>query len=133
MKTLSIINIKNPMTNNDGFDFTEDFDGKISINSNTVYFNFKFICDNGGAQIRSLREVYHFIHLQILYLQKNKYKKIYFINILDGDTSYKHYNKFNYLINESENDIKEYIYVGDMYSFSNHWKLLLNDLTIIHP
>jgi len=63
----------------------------------------KFICDNGGAQIRTLREVYHFIKYQLKYLIKFNTNNIYFINILDGDICYNNMNKFNFLIKKKEN------------------------------
>ena len=34
-----IINKKNPMINNDGYEWTENFDGKIIKNNNIYYFN----------------------------------------------------------------------------------------------
>ena len=40
MKTYKIINKKHPNTNNDGYEFTENFDGKIILNNNIYYFNF---------------------------------------------------------------------------------------------
>ena len=36
-----------------------------------MYINFKMICDRGGSQTRSLREVYHFITTQLNYLKQN--------------------------------------------------------------
>ena len=108
-----------PMKKNDGFEWTEDFDGFIQCKNNKFYFNLKFICDNGGAQTRSLREVYHFIQNQL----DNNNKNIYFVNILDGDTSYKSMDKFNYLVNKIEYiEIKKKIFVGDMYNFQKWWK-----------
>jgi len=137
MDLIEIIDNKNPMKEENGFEWTEDFDGKIITNNNILYINFKFVCDEGGAQTRSLREVYHFIKYQIKYLIKNscnneKYEynnenlfNLYFINILDGDTSWKHKDKFNYLLNKFNNndnlDIKKYIFIGNMYEFQKYW------------
>ena len=56
---------RNPMINADGFEWTENFDGKIKRNDKTIRFNLKMVCDNGGAQTRTLREVYHFIECQL--------------------------------------------------------------------
>jgi hypothetical protein len=43
---------------------------------------------------------------------------MYFINILDGDTSYNNINKFNYLINkEKYKNIIKYILIGSLYDF----------------
>ena len=130
METNDIINKKIVMKDKNGFEFTEDFDGKV-INNNTIYFNLKFCCDAGGAQTRTLREVYHFINCQIKYIiDKYVDNKIdnkmdtYFINILDGDTSYKNMNKFNYLLEKDRgninNIIKKYIFIGNMLEFSKN-------------
>jgi hypothetical protein len=133
MDLIEIIDNKNPMKEENGFEWTEDFDGKIITNNNILYINFKFICDEGGAQTRSLREVYHFIKYQIKYLIKNKCNNennenllnLYFINILDGDTSWKHKDKFNYLLNKFNDNtyinIKKYIFIGSMYEFQKYW------------
>lgn len=113
----SIINNKNPLINNDGYEWTENFDGKIIKNNNIYYFNLKFVCDFGGAQNRTLREIYHFIKYQMEYLLNNN-NNIYFINILDGDNSYHNINKFNYLKNNEKykNNIKN-IFIGSLYDF----------------
>ena len=72
METIEIINKRTPNVYNDGFEWSENFDGKIIKNNNTYYFNLKFVCDSGGAQTRTLREVYHFIKYQMKYLLKYK-------------------------------------------------------------
>ena len=132
MDTNDIINCKNPNTKPNGFDITENFDGKIINGNNFIYFNYKMVCDSGGAQTRTLREVYHFIKCQIAYLvkirQSGDHKKYYFINILDGDTSYQSMDKFTYLLEQNkqvnENIENYYIFVGSMYSLSKHAELL---------
>jgi len=60
METMIIQKNKHP----DSFEWTENFDGYIIINDKKYYFNLKFVCDQGGAQTRTLREVYHFIKCQ---------------------------------------------------------------------
>lgn len=60
-----IMDNKNPNKHDDGYEWSKNFDGKIYIKSDIYYFNLKFVCDNGGAQTRTLREVYHFIKSQI--------------------------------------------------------------------
>ena len=86
------------------------------------YFNLKFICDNGGAQTRTLREVYHFIKSQMEFLIKKK-QIFHFINILDGDTSFKNMDKFHYLkSNKKYKDIIKYIFIGDLHQFQNHFQ-----------
>jgi hypothetical protein len=132
METLEIIKKANPLVNIDGFEYTEDFDGKIIKDNTKFYFNLKFCCDIGGAQTRTLRLVYEFIKYQIKYLVvlQNQgmlqNKPYYFINILDGDTCNNNMDKFMYLLQSREgyinNDIldiiKKYIFIGDMLKFS---------------
>ena len=123
-----IIDNKNPNKHDDGYEWSENFDGKIFIELDIYYFNLKFVCDNGGSQTRTLREVYHFIKNQIIYLQNNinNINNIYFINILDGDTSYNNINKFYFLINKYKKlcphnnkniCICNNIFIGDMRKF----------------
>jgi hypothetical protein len=127
METNEIMSNKNPMTNDDGYEWSENFDGKLIINNNTYYFNLKFVCDKGGSQTRTLREVYHFIKCMLEYLIKFKCDDIYFINILDGDECYNNMNKFNFLISkEKYKNITKYIFIGSLYDFQkNKYKLQL--------
>jgi hypothetical protein len=122
METNEIINKKNPMISVDGYEWSENFDGKIIKNNNKYYFNLKFVCDNGGAQTRTLREVYHFIKYQLEYLIKfNKVNNTYFINILDGDTSYNNINKFKFLINKIKYEhIAKYVFIGSLCDFQKN-------------
>ena len=107
-----------PMKRDDAFDFTEDFDGKQIYAVYTLYYNLKMICDSGGAQTRSLREVAHFIKAQLEYNKENITNPKYFVNILDGDESYKLYKKYDYILNKKEYKyVKNFIYVGDTYGF----------------
>ena len=118
IETLEICSINHPMLLNNGYEYTENFDGKYK----NVYFNLKFICDNGGAQTRTLREVYHFIKSQMEFLIKKK-QIFHFINILDGDTSFKNMDKFHYLkSNKKYKDIIKYIFIGDLHQFQNHFQ-----------
>jgi hypothetical protein len=116
-ETYEIIENRIPMMKDDGYEWTENFDGKLIKNKNTFYFNLKFVCDNGGAQTRTLRNVYDFIKHQIKYISKFNTNNIYFINILDGDTSYNNIGKFKYLINKQPKNIIKYIFVGSLYDF----------------
>ncbi len=121
IETINITTNKNPMKNKDGYEYTENFDGKIIKNNINYYFNLKFVCDNGGAQTRTLREVYHFIKYQLEFLLKNKLNNIYFINILDGDTSYNSMNKYLYLTNkEKYKNVIKYVFIGSLYDFQNN-------------
>jgi hypothetical protein len=118
METNEIISKKNPMTNDDGYEWSENFDGLIIKSNNKLYFNLKFVCDSGGAQTRTLREVYHFIKFQMEYLIKFNTTNTYFINILDGDTSYNNMNKFKFLINKDKyKHVIKYVFIGSLYDF----------------
>jgi len=128
MINMQIVKLKNPFKYDNGFEFTEDFDGLYLVNTNNVYFNLKFICDKGGAQNRSTHQVYHFIKCQLEHLLIYKTQNKYFMNILDGDTSYEFKTKFDYLKNnEKYKDIIKYIFIGDMFSFQKYW---INELYI---
>ena len=118
-----IIPIANPMTKNktpvpNGFEYTEDFDGKQIYTDRDLYYNFKMCIGSGGGQTRTLREVAHFIEYQLKYNLKHKYNIKYFVNILDGDICYKHYKKYFYILNkEKYKHVKKFVYIGDTYGF----------------
>jgi hypothetical protein len=113
-----------PMKRVDGFDWTEDFDGFIQLKELDYYFNLKMVCGAGGAQTRTLREVYHFIKSQLEHLLISpESHSVYFVNILDGDASHKVMSKFNYLIELCKyNEIKNRVYIGDLHGF-HQWFL----------
>ena len=77
------------------------------------YMNFKMICDKGGSQTRTLREVYHFVKTQLEYLLLHpEIKDTYFMNILDGDESFRNMEKFKYLLSKEKYAlVKDYIFV----------------------
>jgi len=118
-ETLEFKNVLKPFTRNDGYEWTENFDGYYK-NDIEYYFNLKFVCDEGGSQTRTLKEVYHFIKTQAKYLLKNP-GNIKFINILDGDNCFNNMDKFNYIL-EKNKEIKQNIFIGDLHSFQLFWK-----------
>lgn len=121
--TKEMLDKKYPMKDVDGFEWTEDFDGFIAKSGLDLYFNFKMICDAGGAQTRTLREVYHFVCVQMEYLLAHHSPHVYFINILDGDTSFRSMDKFGYLLNQPQySRVREQVFVGDMKQFQLFWK-----------
>ena len=125
MVNLEITNKSNPLHDNDGFEWSEDFDGLIVEKNINYLFNLKFICGQGGSQTRSLREVYHFIKSQLDLLLKNKNNNTYFINILDGDICFKNMDKFNYLLDKKEYiNVKKYLFISDMYNFKKFWNMI---------
>jgi hypothetical protein len=124
-RTLEFINYSAPMTQNgknvpDGFDWSEDFDGLQEINNIELYYNLKFVCENGGGQTRSLREVYHFIETQLKFIKKNTSKNIIFINILDGKYSNFRKSCYEFLLNlEEYKEHNNKCFVGDMKQFQS--------------
>jgi hypothetical protein len=107
-----------PFSSPNGYEYTENFDGKINIDEYSVYFNLKFVCGRGGAQTRTLKNVYSFIKYQhsIIY----KYTNTIFVNILDGDESFRNMNKFIYL-KKNKPYLKYICYVGNLFDFKIWW------------
>lgn len=105
-----------PMRKDDGFDYTENFDGKQVFSSNTILINMKSVVGTGGSQTRTLRnECYQFVNAQLCYLIKSKNTKYYFANIFDGDEASSKMKMFHYLLERPEfYKVKKYIYVGDL-------------------
>lgn len=114
----------------DSFDWSENFDGKQVYNDKTMYFNLKMICSKGGYQKRSLKDVYFFMKYQLKFLKKyyssyTNEQKIYFVNILDGEGSFKYQTYFNYLLSKKEyRSVKNYFYYGDLKSFEDWFERL---------
>lgn len=104
------------------YDYTEDFD--VVSEQYGLLINLKFVCDKGGAQTRTLKEVRHFIQSQEKALLNTNY---YFINILDGDGSYMCIHKIKNGIHDNPR-----IFIGDMSEFglwfNKHFiQLMLNN------
>jgi hypothetical protein len=113
----------NKINTQDKFEWSENFDRLVNVNNKKLYYNLKFICDKGGAQNRSFQLTKFFIHAQYEFLLKNKelLGSIYFINIFDGDYSYKNtkYLDFN---DDKYQNIKKYVFIGDLYNFNKSIK-----------
>ena len=121
---LSFNDIKYPNILQNGYEYTENLDVYQFIKNKKLYYNLKFICDKGGSQTRSLREVYHFIIYQLNYLLYNK--DTIFINILDGDESNRNIEKYYYLIKKNKyKDVQNNVFVGDMFKFQK-WFISFN-------
>ena len=105
-----------PMRKEDGFDYTEPFDGKQIFGRNTVWINLKSVVGSGGSQTRTLRdECYRFINAQLDYLMKSNKTDHFFANIFDGDHAWARMKMFNYLLALPEySSVKKYVYVGDL-------------------
>ena len=120
--TKNMMEKKYPMKDIDGFEWTEDFDGFIAKNDHSFYFNLKMICDAGGVQTRSLREVYHFVCVQLEHLLTHNTPNVHFINILDGDTSFRNIDKFQFLLSKPHYaSVRNQVFVGDMKQFQTIW------------
>ena len=115
-RTNEMVDITQPMREEDGFDYTEDFDGKQEFAEKDVYNNFKSVVGTGGSQTKTLRDQsYRFISEQLNYLVKHKTTTIYFANIFDGDVAAAVMDKFDYLMDLPEySEVKQYVYVGDL-------------------
>jgi hypothetical protein len=111
-----MIEISHPMKKDDGFDYTENFDGKQKFGKNTVWINLKSVVGTGGSQTRTLRdECYKFVNAQLEYLLKSNKTDCYFANIFDGDEASSKMKMFHYLLQLPEfTTVKKYVYVGDL-------------------
>ena len=99
----------------DKFEWTEDFDCSGKFKDIVILYNLKMVCDKGGAQTRTLREVYHFIKMQINYLERNE--NIIFVNILDGDECSRNQTQLKYLYNKCDEKMKSRLFIGDLQSY----------------
>lgn len=119
MEHMAIQKNVSPFKNKDGFEWTENFDGKqCTKNKNTIYYNLKMVCDQGGAQTRTLREVYSFVKCQLKLIKKYNPTNLYFINILDGDEANRKKENYSYLLSKYK-EYSKYVFVGDMKEFQD--------------
>ena len=122
-RTYQMKPFSNPMKNPDGYDWTEDCDGEQQLvgKDGTTYkllYNCKMVCDAGGTQTRTLRDVYEFIEAQLHVLLLGNHANVYFINILEGNQSYLRKKHFIYLLNLPEYaSVKEKVFIDDMCAF----------------
>ena len=124
LRTNSLVEIAHPNKSDNGFDFSEDFDGVQTVKEKSVYINLKCIVGAGGAQTRSLREVYWFVQGQLNLIKEQK--NIYFANILDGDEAHSTMEKFQYLLGLPEfAEVKKYVYVGDLSGYFAWFKTVM--------
>ena len=115
-RTNVLVSISHPMNDDDGFDYSENFDGKQIFKKNTVWINLKSVVGKGGAQTRTLRDqCYPFVEHQLKYLIKENGTTCFFANIFDGDEAAERNRHFNYLLSLPEySEVKKYLYVGDL-------------------
>lgn len=113
-KTHQLIEKIHPMKSNDGFNYSENFDGvQITPGGRTIYVNLKNVCGKGGSQMRTLRhQSYHFVDSQLEYLKSSGDTNVFFGNVLDGDEAADCMRFFNNLLEEYGNP--KQVYVGDL-------------------
>lgn len=118
-RTLEMRDIPHPMIYDDGFDWTEDFDGKQVIGDKKILINLKSVVGTGGSQTRTLRdECYPFIEAQLQYLLRDHCQQIYFANIFDGDEAASKMRMYNYLLGLPDySTVRSKVYVGDLFGY----------------
>lgn len=117
--------LKSYMQQDDPSAWTEDFDGvyKIDKTDDCYVFSLKMIPEQGGAQGRSIKLVYHHLKCCVKSIQNNKSFFVYdnirtnivkYVFILDGEYIHSHLERLNKLI---PNEYKSYFYVGPSKNF----------------
>jgi hypothetical protein len=122
LRKITLDDVAHPNKLANGFDYSEDFDGLQKIGDSTVYINMKCVVGKGGAQTRSLREVYWFVEGQLKLLLAgstgSSSAPVFFANILDGDEAAHTMSKFRYLLSQPEYAaVRDNVYVGDLQSY----------------
>jgi hypothetical protein len=120
LRKITLDDVAHPNKLANGFDYSEDFDGLQKIGGSTVYINMKCVVGKGGAQTRSLREVYWFVEgqLKLLLAGAADPSSVFFANILDGDEAAHTMGKFRYLLAQPEYAaVRDNVYVGDLQSY----------------
>ena len=112
--------VPRPSKEPDEFEWTEDFDGQFYIGETRYLVNFKMIVGKGGAQTRSMREVYHFIKCQEAYLLSSGDRNTVFLNVLDGDSVGA---KMNVMRKACSDDGSRKIFIGDTHQISKIWPI----------
>jgi hypothetical protein len=118
-RTRQMHEIAHPMTYDNGFDYTENFDGMQLFEEKTIWINLKSVVGKGGSQTRTLRdECYPFIDAQLNYLLTANLTTCFFANIFDGEEAHTRMPMFNYLLNLPQfENVKKYVYVGDLKNY----------------
>lgn len=117
-KTNQLVEKIHPMKHDDGFNYSENFDG-VQVLPNgrgVVYVNLKNVCGKGGSQMRTLRhQSYHFVDSQLNFLKHNQdATNVFFGNVFDGDEASECMRFFNHLLGNETDEIRSRVYVGDL-------------------
>jgi hypothetical protein len=115
-RTHTIHELAHPMKQDDGFDYTENFDGAQVIAGRAVLYNLKCVVGTGGSQTRTLRdECAPFVEAQLQYLLAHPEDTTLFVNAFDGDEAARTLPKFTRLLALPEYAaVAPRVYVGDL-------------------
>lgn len=118
--------IKYPMKFDDGYDYTENFDGVQDLDDVSIYVNMKCVCGQGGSQERTLRDETHmFVRCQLEYMLATNDQSLYFANVLDGDKSKKSMVYFQNLLNKPKYiNVNNRVFVGELKDYIDWFKSL---------
>lgn len=119
LATSELKKVSRPSYEPDEFEWTEDFDGEFHVDGTRYLVNFKMIVGTGGAQTRSMREVYHFVKCQEAHLKSTSHRNTKFLNILDGDSVGA---KMEVMRKARTDAYSDRIFIGDTYLFKKTWK-----------
>ena len=111
-----MVEIPHPMRHDDGYDYTENFDGMQIIGDRCVFYNLKCVVGTGGSQTRTLRdECAPFVEAQLQYLLAHPEDTALFVNVFDGDEAADAMRHFAYIKALPEYaPVTERVYVGDL-------------------
>ena len=117
---------KHPMKLDDGYDYTENFDGVQVFDDTHVYVNMKCVCGQGGSQERTLRDETHmFVRCQLEYILATNDQSVYFANVLDGDKAKKSMVYFQNLLNKPKYiDVNNRVFVGELKDYIDWFRSL---------
>jgi len=120
-RSCSLISSVRPMTSDDGFDLTENFDGlQTTAAGQLIYVNLKCVVGKGGSQTRTLRdECYRMVEAQLRFVLQHGHEEgkhnIWFANVFDGDEAARCMPKFKYLLAQPEYSKAQYrVFVGNL-------------------
>jgi hypothetical protein len=107
---------RRPMCNDDGYDYTENFDGILDKEGKKIWINLKSVVGEGGSQTRALRDQsYHFVEAQLKHILSGG--ECFFANIFDGDEAAENMGKFRHLLKLPVYSSIKNVYVGDLKGF----------------
>jgi hypothetical protein len=126
LRTNQLNDVSTPNKNDNGFDYTENFDGIQVCDNVKIYVNLKNVVGRGGSQTRTLREVYWFIQGQLNVLRSLDEKDdTYFANVIDGDVCEVSMKHFKYLCNLDEyKNVNKKVFVGNSKNYIEWFKKL---------